>query len=69
MNRDKSYAPYAQYLKPSICLEFQVQSTSDLGVYLGVPLMHGRMKKTHFKDLLEKAGRNLQAEKLSFYLW
>lgn len=42
------------YLKHSICLEFGVLATMDLGKYLGVPLIHRRKVKKHYQYLLER---------------
>lgn len=33
---------------------FGIPSTSDLGVYLGMPLFHGRIQGKHFQYLTEK---------------
>ncbi|KAL7218975.1 hypothetical protein ACSBR2_012110 [Camellia fascicularis] len=33
--------------------------TSDLGKYLGVPLMHGRVTRGHFNHIIEKMQKNL----------
>lgn len=39
--------------------QFQIPSMENLGVYLGVPLIHGRIKSKHFGFLLEKIRRNV----------
>ncbi|OMO81305.1 reverse transcriptase [Corchorus capsularis] len=40
-----------------------IPSTDDLGKYLGVPLIHGRVTKATFKDVVEKSlGRFLKAK-------
>lgn len=41
----------------------------DLGIYLGVPIIHGRLKKNHFKFVVEKVRRKLacwKAKSLTF---
>lgn len=52
------------YLQHFICLAFQIPATTDLGTYLGVPLIHGRTWTTHFQYVLEKAHRKLAGWKL-----
>lgn len=47
------------YLRHVICSEFQIPSTSNLGMYLGVPLFHGRVKKSDFHHVLTKATTRL----------
>lgn len=58
MNKNKSriwFSPNTpQYLRNSICSEFGVVAMLDLGIYLGVPLIHGRNKWQHFKFLVER---------------
>lgn len=47
------------YLRNSICSEFGVLPSTDLGMYLGAPLIHGRLRCRHFQFLLDKASRRL----------
>lgn len=47
------------YLRNAICLEFQVPTASNLGIYLGMPLFYGRMKKTDFTHVLVNAYKRL----------
>lgn len=39
--------------------------TNDLGIYLGAPIIHGRIKKDHFKHVIEKVKRKLSGWKSS----
>lgn len=34
-----------------------ISLTNDLGRYLGVPLLHNRVSKQHFNDLVEKSAK------------
>lgn len=52
------------YLRNAICSEFQVQPISNLGMYLGMPLLHGRLRKTDFAHILDKAHQRLAGWKL-----
>lgn len=47
------------YLRNAICSEFHIWATSNLGMYLGIPLFHGRMKKIDFTHVLDKATSRL----------
>lgn len=62
VNRDKSrlwFSPDTPcYLQNSICSEFQVSATTNLGSYLGIPLFHGRSTKK-FKFLVDEVNRRL----------
>lgn len=40
-------------------------ATKDLGVYLGVPLIHGRVQKNHFDHIINKMQRKLSGWKAS----
>lgn len=68
VNRNKSrvwFSPNTpQYLRGTICSAFQIPSASDLGVYLGVPLVHGRLKRGHFQFLIERTKRRLAGWKV-----
>lgn len=52
------------YLQNSICSEFKVKQTSDLEIYLGVPLIHGRLRKLHFRYLIDRAEKKLSRWKI-----
>lgn len=39
--------------------------TNDLGIYLGAPIIHGRIKKDHFKHVIEKVKRKPSGWKTS----
>lgn len=54
------------YLKNTICTEFGVLPKADLGSYLGVTLVHGRLRRIHFKFLVEKAEKRLAGWKIHF---
>lgn len=43
---------------------FGIPSTSDLRVYLGMPLFHGRIQGKHFQYLTEKMRRKMSAWKM-----
>lgn len=68
VNRAKSWIWFSPntppYLRHTISSAFQIPSTVDLGVYLGVPLVHGRLKKGHFKFLIERAEKRLAGWKV-----
>lgn len=51
------------YLKNSIFSKFQVPATSNLGIYLGMPLFHRRMNKSNFTNILDKASMRLSGWK------
>lgn len=42
------------YLRGTICLAFGIKATMNLGMYLGVPLIHGRITKATYMSLLSK---------------
>lgn len=51
------------YLRNSICSEFNISAISNLGMYLGVPLLHGRPTKL-FNHLVDKANHQLAGWKM-----
>lgn len=40
-----------------------MMATKDLGTYLGVPLVHGRVRKCHFQHIIQKIQRRLSGWK------
>lgn len=68
VNRSKSrvwFSPNTpSYLRNSICSEFHVTATSDLGCYLGVPIIHGRLWRRHYHYLVAKTQSRLAAWKV-----
>lgn len=54
------------YLKNAICTEFGILPTAALGSYLGVPLVHGKLKGMHYKFLVEKVEKRLAGWKIRF---
>lgn len=44
------------------CMEI----TSDVGVYLGLPLFHNRISQVHFNSIIDKMHANLASWKTSF---
>lgn len=68
MNRGKSriwFSPNTpMYLRNSICSEFRIAPTTNLGTYLGMPLVHGRKRKAHYNFLVEKTTRKLAVWKI-----
>lgn len=67
VNRGKSriwFSPNTPiYLRNSICLEFQVLPTSNLGTYLGIPICHGQASRT-FIFLVDRVNRKLAGWKV-----
>lgn len=51
------------FLRHSICSEFHIPATANLGMYLGVPLLHGRPTKL-FHHLINKANHRLAGWKM-----
>ncbi|CAL1413056.1 unnamed protein product [Linum trigynum] len=45
--------------RQNICARLGIQSTPDLGRYLGVPVLHGRLSKVTFRYILENMDRRL----------
>lgn len=41
-----------------------MKQTSDLRIYLGVPLIHGRLRKLHFRYLIDRAEKKLSRWKI-----
>ena len=46
-------------LRDSICTELQMEATSDLGKYLGVPTIHGRSTKGDYQYLVDRVNSKL----------
>lgn len=67
VNRRKSmiwFSPKVPaYLRHTICSSFEITATSDLGIYLGVPLLHNRTRKSTFQYLMEKVRGKLKGWK------
>lgn len=70
MNMNKSriwFSPDTpNYLRNSIYAEFKITPTLDLGVYLSVPLVHGRVWKRHYQYLIERTEKRLAGWKIKF---
>lgn len=66
VNRTKSrlwFSPNTpRFMRNLICSTFGISPTSDLGTYLGVPIIHGRVHLHHYQYLLDKAARRLESE-------
>lgn len=43
-----------------------IHSTRDLGKYLGVPLIHGRVSKSTYREVIDKVGTRLHGWKAQF---
>lgn len=43
-----------------------IPETRDLGRYLGVPSIHGRVTRSHFKDILNRVKNRLEGWKINF---
>lgn len=54
------------YLRNSIYSKFRIQVTLDLETCFGMPLMHGRVKRSHFMHLMKKTERKLGYWKVKF---
>lgn len=52
------------YVKGSICSNLGVVSTRTLVVYLGVPVLHGRVLNATYQYLLDKVNKKLAGWKL-----
>lgn len=50
-------------VRTAITIGFGVPPTQDLGIYLGVPLIHGRFKHSHFASLVDKVKGHLSSWK------
>lgn len=63
MNQNKSWIWFSpntpHYLQNVIRMEFGVLPTVDLGTYLGMPLLHGRLRKNAYQCLINKVVRQL----------
>lgn len=46
-----------------------MKANLNLGIYLGMLLVHGRVKKTDFNHVLDKAHRRLSGGKLKLLSW
>lgn len=53
------------YLKNTICSEFRVLPTGNLGIYLGVPLVRGRMTRSSYQYLLDRVRQKLAGWKVA----
>lgn len=47
----------------AFCFISGMNANNDLGIYLGAPIIHGRIKKNHFKFIVEKVQKQLAGQK------
>lgn len=68
VNRRKStiwFSPKTpSYLRNSICSNFGIIATSTLGIYLGVPLEHGRRRVASYQYIVDKVRKHLASWKI-----
>lgn len=46
-------------VRSSICAELEMESTEDLGIYLGVPTINGRTSKKEYRYLVDRINGKL----------
>lgn len=57
-----------QDVRPEICSVMRYRNSTNLGDYLGVPLMNGKAKCNTFRRLIDKVNNRLAGWKTTIYV-